>query len=868
MLSSRPYGLFVQGDSPTERDQSLIDHTVRHLSNIKETSKLDTLRLVRTLPDGGYVVVQDAGGNLRVIVKKLSFSEKYVRDGMAKDYVPILYSGVITKARLLENEGLGMKITKATQRRMNAYKSNSEQAINLSLKRFVIEYNPKFELLKPQITGIFKFTQYDKQRPTWYSGAMSEVMQIVGGYGKQNYSEENEYRNEPSKISIPAKYLDEILTEIDNIRLPGYSGLPDEEGVFHYDYRFHENHIVSFDAENNPWLVQINSEGVHAMPLPIIPATSTKAFREYMEEVADDEILKILDRFGALPSGEAFPMGKDFQAWKRAGVIIKICDTADFYRKNPYYFACGWSTNSRGTECFNTCWDYNDDYLLYSYAYKARLQLQSCPDRGWLNTTSISTENSQVIGPYLNALFEALEDDVTGISIRYKLRRADEDLILARARNYNGGEIDQNEILYWDAVSLEPIAIHSGSINRVYQGPVYWGSKVETSMGRLKFPEMRGSGCESFIMTSPFYDGPSVRCDTVMFGCYIDDRLEVIKYFIDDRKHYKQVESTFDDNMTVGQWSKKETTGQTGIAGYFYTTSFDDRRETPPSVTETNIVGSDMGYGNPLWRTPGYPYRVGTLSRSRCFKHITKVKTTSGIGVDMAVCVPVYMRDAILYGHIESSVGVYESEQHSKGSIVDPNSYQFWCNDFIYFYMGFTVSGNLGEPRSVNGVPVYLDSHIYSPNDKTDFADQGDWMGVPKGSFLDVTPTVGKYTSRTSPVFNINGVSIGGEEPQIKPFFESKSRPGDVISKTNLCMSTLGAIKVKDSLSDSGYIYFSPTQASGGQIYFYRDACKVTFGESKYANISEMNGQQRYKWGHSTLLDSHQAFHFVGVINE
>lgn len=491
MLSARPYGLFIQGDSPTERDQSLIDHTVRHLSNIKETSKLDTFRLVRSLPDGGYVVVQDAGGNLRVIVRKLNFAEKYARDGMAKAFIPILYSGVITKARLLDDEGLGMRISKTTQRRMNAYLNTPDQERNLSLKRFSIEYNPKFELLKPEITGIFKFTQYDKQRPTWYSGAMSEVMQIVGGYGKQIYSEENEFPNEPSQLNLPTKYLDEILTEIENIRLPGYSGLPDEEGMFQYDYRFYENHIVTFDTENNPWLVQINSEGVHAMPLPIIPATSTKAFREYMEEVADEEILKILDRFGALPSGEPFPVGKEFQAWKRAGVIIKVCDTADFYHKNPYYLACGWSTNSRGTECFNTCWDFNNDHLLYSYAYKARLQLQPCERRGWLNTTSISTENSKLIGSYLNALFDSLQDDVTGLSIRYKLRRADEELILVRARSYNGGEIDQNEVLYWDAISLEPIAIHSGSINRVYQGPVYWGSKVETSMGRLKFPETR-----------------------------------------------------------------------------------------------------------------------------------------------------------------------------------------------------------------------------------------------------------------------------------------------------------------------------------------------------------------------------------------
>ena len=63
------------------------------------------------------------------------------------------------------------------------------------------------------------------------------------------------------------------------------------------------------------------------MPLPLVPATTTEAFREYIEEVADEEILKILDRFGGMPSGESFPVGQDFQAWRRAGVVIKVCDT-------------------------------------------------------------------------------------------------------------------------------------------------------------------------------------------------------------------------------------------------------------------------------------------------------------------------------------------------------------------------------------------------------------------------------------------------------------------------------------------------------------------------------------------------------------
>ena len=62
--------------------------------------------------------------------------------------------------------------------------------------------------------------------------------------------------------------------------------------------------------------------------------------------------------------------------------------------------------------------------------------------------------------------------------------------------------------------------------------------------------------------------------------------------------------------------------------------------------------------------------------------------------------------------------------------------------------------------------------------------------------------------------------------------------------------------------------YFLASPNDYGEV-FYRDACKVVFGDSEYANISETNENNlRYKWGYSHLVEHKSAYHFIGVINE
>ncbi|ENU86121.1 hypothetical protein [Acinetobacter sp. CIP 102129] len=874
MHSPRPYGLLVLDGKLSDRDQLFIDQELKKLTNQKTLSNLDSIRQVKNLPDGGYVILQDMGGILKAIAhKELSFDE-FELDGFAKTYVPMLYSGVITKAIVrTEDKKVGIKLTEQARRRLAGYADAQSEfpAKDVALERFFIEYHPKFYYFKPDYTGIYTHTQYVKQRPTWYSGAMAEVMQIVGGYGKQAVNNLPDTPIERASFKITDKYIERISSELDGVRLPGYSGLPNIDGQFQYDYKFGKTHLVSFDSENKPWLIQIDPSGVWAMPLPLIPATTTEAFREYIEEVSDDEILKILDRFGGMPSGESFPTGQDFQSWRRAGVVIKVCDTADFYNYSAMYMACGWSFNSKGHEGFNTCWGYADNGLMYAYGYKIKLNLVPAQKEGWLGKIDVDSNYVEVISQYLNKLAALLpKGEQKTLAIMYKLRRVPQEDIYQQALTtlYNPLGVTSVDVDYWDNYEVKPIASHSGSVTRVSSGAVCWllGKQYPTSMGRLKFPELTGQGCESFIFASPDYKGEFVRCDTVMFGCYVDDQLKVVKFFIDDRTFHKKVQSTFEDVMIVGQWEKTETTGSTGLMGYFYTSDFDDRRLASPSKTHTSIVGTDLGYGNPLYKTPGVLMMNGLLSRARYYKHVTVTDSISGDGMDCAICVPNFNRDCILYAFQESTQSKSKKEKHTLHSMADPTSYMMWTYDFIFHWIG--VAGK-GEPQPTTGDYVYISGPPnYNPSEYSDFADSGDWFGVGNG-YVDVSAICSPYTDRVSGVHHAGGVAIGGEGPTIEPFDKSEHESNIQKGRVSIAYGNAGTPVIHRNLPEPWYFSFSPADVGGTPFYFYRDACKVVFGDSEYANISETDQyNRRCKWGYTSLVEHKAAYHFIGVINE
>lgn len=191
----------------------------------------------------------------------------------------------------------------------------------------------------------------------------------------------------------------------------------------------------------------------------------------------------------------------------------------------------------------------------------------------------------------------------------------------------------------------------------------------------------------------------------------------------------------------------------------------------------------------------------------------------------------------------------------------DPNFYSVWTFDFIFHYIG--SSGKTGGgPDPKNGIPVYLDEHYYVPSDINSYADSGNWwplMGVE-----DVTHLFGRYTQRGSS-YQAGGYVWGGEAPGYPEYRIGTSTENSVKGRLHASISGAAAVKVHERRPHGWYFSFSPYD----DFYFYRDACRIAFGDANYTAISEKRDDgSQYRWGHSSLAEPTTSQYFIGVIHE
>lgn len=859
MHEGRPYGLHVIGDALTDKDTAFISAAAMRFTNLKKVSNVETLKLVYELPDGGSFIIQDAGNNFRVIANKPpSITNTPIFDGVAKMYIPMLFSGAVYGPTVLnEDTGLGLNISKDTQRRLFNYDSNLRAPSQLQLKRFVCEYGQFFKEFLPEkiVYGLF-YTQYGQQRPTWYSGAMSEVMQIVGGYGKQKLEDLPDERFEQARFELPAKYHDVIAKKIKDVRLPAYSGLPNEDGQYQYDYKSFSTNLVSFDDENKPWLLKVDSTGVWVMPLPIIPATTTEEFYDYIVSVNDKEIQQILDRFGGMPSGESFPRSSsDFQAWRRAGVIIKVCDTTEFYKYLPYSTAMGWSSNINGTEAVNTAYDLDfDTGRIFSVAYKLRIRLSACLNNGWLYANTISSDvdrqGFEFVSNYLSRIYEEIKADTQiNAAIKYKIRLVDIDQIKTRAlSDFN---VD-TEINYWNNLELKPLAQHKVTLVKIDEGIYFAG-------GGVKVPEPMLKACISIPSPPPVGSSLSRvgKKDTTVLAYYIGDILKTVKLFQDDREHQHKTEGNFEQYMYVGKWWQRELSGSPRVSGNLYISDMDDRQVVAPREVFTEVEGKDLGYSVAHLQMDYYFWRTGTIWRNRWYTNKTNTKTVYDKSLRFAVTIPYFCRNILLYAKTEVQPSILEEELFELKFVRDPYSYRIWSDNEILLMFG-RLEVQRGTPYPVDGKPVYAEIQNYSPSESNAWANEGPWVASLPSNVVPL-------------LYDYNDVIWAYEKfPPPPPADEYKrsTETKDASKKALYCQvfELVEKIKEGEDINLDAYYSLSPDVF---QNYFYKDACKVVFGSKRYANLSERTKtENRKQWGESLLVNNQSAHHFIGVINE
>lgn len=613
MHQPKPSGVSASaGFAPSEDDLAESLTWFRKTGNLRQVSGLDTLKMCRTLSSGAMAVVYEAGGLHKIHIMGPDTTprppEPPELDGTAPMKVPMWYCGHVPASVVDEGKGLPVLLTDTTRRRMVSYDEDEAlPAASQVLHEFVVEYNNQCRELLPKTPAPNKvYTHFDNQHPTWYSGAIPAVLQIARGFGKQRVTVGGE-KKATKKLTLPKKVEVGGMRELGvNTRLPGYLGQPPQDGILEFDYKFLNTDTVGFDAESRPWLVKVSSgaafpAGVWAMPLPMIPMTTTKAFREWIEEKGDDEILAVLDQFGGMPSGESWP--RDFQGWRRAGVIIKVCDTADYFSHTPYTTPCGFAFSSRATEGYATCFEHVDGGINLGHSYKLKLSLAAAEHDGRLpkefhrETDSEQEEMNKVLSSLYRKV-KAYEPFQSGAqdknTVFYKVRRAGATKVFELRDNLEA----------WINLELDPIAKHTGSVSRVATGNlVSWTSgKLNGILPEAKLPESiaREPGVWSLSgFTDRRNDTPDTKypeCDTILYGFYDEkDQLKTLKYFREADKDPNEDEGEEPPEcMLVGDFEWDGPATDKRILGHIHSSDVDDREQTKEGYTKHKHHGEYM----------------------------------------------------------------------------------------------------------------------------------------------------------------------------------------------------------------------------------------------------------------------------------
>lgn len=430
-----------------------------------------------------------------------------------------------------------------------------------------------------------------------------------------------------------------------------------------FDYKFHRTHGIYKGEDDTLWLVEISmTQGVLARPLPMFPASAVAKFRRF----SDTAIAVILEELGGLPTGEAFPTGSALSAAIANGTVLRLAAPSilqPFYQSSPYATSMGWAFNDNGTEAHNTAWYFGDDGFIRSVWWAVHI----------------------TIGPL-------------------------------RTRREPG----------------EPIAEGSAVARLQREGFLYnYPSPVPTSPSRylpIKFYEPGISGLYSFsaVPTEEAALRPQPKCDTVMFVCFVDNRIHTVSYYNDPRAGaYSNTTGEAPACPYGDSWDIYSVSGSRALTAVPYSNELDERTLLQEHTSATTYVSQYVGHDPPSYGDiilhPNYCF----MTRNAVFKNTVTRVTTGGESLTVVIAIPAFSREAFYYASAHwYATGHSRSKTVSFSLLRDPHGY--W--GYRKFPGNFLNPSNC-NPQVCNGQHTIrkVICESFQPSGCNEYADAGGW---------------------------------------------------------------------------------------------------------------------------------------------
>lgn len=321
------------------------------VQNILAKTGTSTYSMSRRVSDDAYIFVLCTGGqNIITISVAPTVVDTVLPDvpGPITRLFPDFYSGLVydgrmgERTRTIDGETVRFAVCESFSPTLTCQRVTGLPPGRQPVGRLAVR--PSGELPELENDGFGpEYTQYQKLRPSMYSGRMKQVVQVLMGMGRIG----------------AAKLRDPKTT----VRDTPYIRQVDGSGVqIQFDYKFNRTHGIARAADGRLWLVEISiSRGVLACPLPVFPDSMTAGFRARAEARGDDAMVAAIDELGCLPTGEGFPA--DMSTAIANGDVLRLLEPSElspFYDHSAYSSSMGWAFSKRGVEAHNTAWYFSD----------------------------------------------------------------------------------------------------------------------------------------------------------------------------------------------------------------------------------------------------------------------------------------------------------------------------------------------------------------------------------------------------------------------------------------------------------------------------------------------------------------------------